>query len=142
MKQKQSKNKRYIKGADFERRVLHFFEDRGFIIARSAGSKGKFDLIGHDGLCVWNIQCKKGASKMAAYTLMEKLKAEILEKFSVITIPIVVAVVYDFVNNSPQASASVIAPNVSKAVKYPEDAIQDLKTIENTPVADSVKIGL
>jgi len=35
----------YRKGARFERRVKRYLEERGYFVVRSAGSKGKFDLI-------------------------------------------------------------------------------------------------
>jgi len=51
---------RYQQGANFERRVKKFFENLGFFVVRSAGSKSPADLV-----CVKHgevalVQCKYG----------------------------------------------------------------------------------
>jgi Holliday junction resolvase len=49
---------RYNSGANFERKVKKQFEDIGWYCTRSAGSKGKIDIICQKKGYITNIQCK------------------------------------------------------------------------------------
>ena len=50
--------KRYVKGANFERQVKKDLEAVGYFVIRSAGSKGKIDLVAFKSNDVRLIQCK------------------------------------------------------------------------------------
>ena len=50
--------KRYVKGANFERQVKKDLEAAGYFVVRSAGSKGKIDLVAMRTNDVRLIQCK------------------------------------------------------------------------------------
>jgi len=50
---------RYKRGADFERRVKLKLEAAGWLCIRSAGSKGKIDLVAFDAGVPAFIQCKR-----------------------------------------------------------------------------------
>jgi len=49
---------RYIRGRRFEHRVKRLLEERGYIVVRSAGSKGPFDLVALRFGEILLIQCK------------------------------------------------------------------------------------
>jgi len=51
-------NRNYVKGYQFERRVRSYFENKGFFVIRSAGSKGIFDIIAINKKHVVGVQCK------------------------------------------------------------------------------------
>jgi Holliday junction resolvase len=54
----------YVKGRRFENYVREKLEKRGFIVVRSAGSKGLFDLVALRRGEVLLIQCKWRKSRM------------------------------------------------------------------------------
>jgi len=72
-------NKNYNRGRNFEHRVKKFFEELGFFVVRSAGSKGAADLVvikqDCSGLCcrVGLVQCKYGCGYINKAEL-ERLK--------------------------------------------------------------------
>lgn len=49
---------RYKRGAAFERRIQHWLEGKGYLVIRSAGSHGIFDLIAISDYEVFGIQLK------------------------------------------------------------------------------------
>jgi Holliday junction resolvase len=57
-------NKRYVRGRSFEYYVKKAYEEKGFLVVRSAGSRGRIDLvaISKEGK-VYMIQCKIGSLK-------------------------------------------------------------------------------
>jgi Holliday junction resolvase len=60
LKKKIRTSTRYRIGADFERLVKSRFEDAGYVVIRSAGSKSKIDLVAlKNGVVPIFIQCKK-----------------------------------------------------------------------------------
>lgn len=66
MRKKKTREKwnrtRYQQGADFERWVRSILEDEGYLVMRSAGSKGPFDLIAlRDEWCIL-IQCTRSGN--------------------------------------------------------------------------------
>jgi len=73
-------NKNYNRGRRFEYRVKKFFEDLGFYVVRSAGSKGLADLViiknGESRL----VQCKYGCGFISKkeYEDLERLCNELL----------------------------------------------------------------
>lgn len=79
-------NKNYTRGRRFEYRVKKFFEDLGFYVVRSAGSKGVADLVvvkrDCSGMCcrVGLVQCKYGCGYINKEELrrLEKLCNELL----------------------------------------------------------------
>jgi holliday junction resolvase len=48
----------YQRGVTFERMVRHDLEEMGFEVIRSAGSKGKVDLVAFRPGCMVFVQCK------------------------------------------------------------------------------------
>jgi len=58
----------YRRGADFERTLKKFLEDLGYYVVRSAGSKGKVDLVAFNLAQTWFIQCKLTGKITAAET--------------------------------------------------------------------------
>lgn len=50
---------KYSQGANFERKVKKELEALGWFVVRSAGSKGKADLVAFSGYEYLLIQCKK-----------------------------------------------------------------------------------
>ena len=81
--------KRYVKGANFERQVKKDLESSGYFVIRSAGSKGKIDLVAFKSNDVRLIQCKTNGviSKSDRQILRDmskdlKIKTYIYEKDS------------------------------------------------------------
>lgn len=68
----------YVKGANFEREVIKYLEKKGMYCIRSAGSKGKVDVIAfknhYSDTLVYMIQCKYGNASMS-----KKDKIELIE---------------------------------------------------------------
>lgn len=58
-------NLHYNAGVTFERRIKRMLEARGWFVARSAGSKGKADLIAIQAGVVLLIQCKRDFRDLA-----------------------------------------------------------------------------
>ena len=58
LKREASASRSYVKGRQFEWRVRDHYKDAGYVVARSAHSRGPFDLvaIGQHEVCL--IQCK------------------------------------------------------------------------------------
>lgn len=55
-------NRKYNKGANFERTIKKFLENTGHFVVRSAGSKGPVDLVSIDKMgAVTLIQCETSA---------------------------------------------------------------------------------
>lgn len=50
--------KNYIKGAAFENTVKHYLEDLGYLVTRSAKSRGAWDLMSWNGEECMLVQCK------------------------------------------------------------------------------------
>jgi len=71
------------KGTRFERRVKNYLLKKGYLVARSAGSLGIFDLIAipPGGECVYGIQCK--VSGRLSKTEREKMK-EAAERYKIV----------------------------------------------------------
>jgi Holliday junction resolvase len=59
-------NKKYVKGATFERTIKHFLKSKKYECIRSAGSKGKIDLIAWKGEQGFIIQAKDTHLSMGA----------------------------------------------------------------------------
>jgi hypothetical protein len=114
MKTRPTRNKQYVKGANFERAVRKYFEEHNFRISRAAGSHGMFDLQGHDDSSTWDIQCKYGSTEVAATRLVEKLKNTLIEQYPMLRIPLVVAVMYAWRNKQPVGVHRILLPNVEK----------------------------
>ena len=51
-------NRRYKKGRDFEYKIKHSLERRGYRCLRSAGSHGEYDLVAYKDNTFLFIQCK------------------------------------------------------------------------------------
>jgi hypothetical protein len=70
-------NRNYDAGVRFERERLHDYESRGFVVSRSAGSHGAFDLwaIQPHGDTLYVIQCKVVKTRGEAEALAKKWKA-------------------------------------------------------------------
>lgn len=49
---------RYKRGTAFERRIQHWLEGKGYLVIRSAGSHGIFDLIAISSSKIFGIQLK------------------------------------------------------------------------------------
>jgi hypothetical protein len=58
---------RYESGAAFERTIKRAFEANGFTCIRSAGSKGKVDLIAFNSNEMFAIQCKRETNRKHSY---------------------------------------------------------------------------
>jgi hypothetical protein len=54
------------KGAKLENRVKHYFQGQGYLVIRSAASKGVADLVALSPDTCLVIQCKAGKSKITA----------------------------------------------------------------------------
>jgi len=71
-------NKFYIKGRNFEYKVKKFFEEKGFKVFRSAGSKTLIDLIAINKEKIYLIQCKNSYLNLnQAENLLKKMKFEV-----------------------------------------------------------------
>jgi Holliday junction resolvase len=68
-------SKSYVKGRRFEHYVKDKLEARGWIVARSAGSKGPFDLLAVKNGKILLIQCKWRRSMVAKNLIDVALKA-------------------------------------------------------------------
>ncbi len=75
-------NRNYKNGSDFERKVVKFFESKGYLAARSAGSHGMVDVIaipkfvaGSHGDMPVLVQCKK-TGKISKSDLEDLKKAD------------------------------------------------------------------
>jgi Holliday junction resolvase len=79
---------KYRKGADFERKLVKEAREKGFIAARTAGSKSKIDCfeIDYPGKLIRFIQAKKGKSRMTKQEIIdfEGMSDEYMVKFEVI----------------------------------------------------------
>ena len=81
-------NKNYISGRNFEYKVRDYLTSKGYLVIRSAGSKGVADLVAirkvHSRPNVYHrpilIQCKHGHSGFIGY---EKVLRDILVKYDV-----------------------------------------------------------
>jgi hypothetical protein len=111
---KSKTNRNYINGANFERLVRKYFEEQNFTISRSAGSHGKFDLQGHDDSGVWDIQCKYGMNDAGANRLADELKDELLEKYPLLRLPVVVSVMYAVKDKKPVGVYRILVPQVEE----------------------------
>lgn len=58
MRENSMANKRYVSGRNFEYRVQRILEKGGWLVLRSAGSHGVFDLIAVNGYITVGVQCK------------------------------------------------------------------------------------
>lgn len=67
-------NRRYEKGARFERRVVNYLKADGFNAARTAGSKSPVDVVGWGNNEVYFIQCKAYVSGKPTKKDFEKLR--------------------------------------------------------------------
>ncbi len=123
-------NKKYVKGANYERKVKTYFEEHNFRISRAAGSHGIFDLQGHDDGAVWDIQCKAGMTETAAIKLVERLKEKLLEQYPALRIPVVVAVMYGWKNQRPVGVHRILLPNITKVSDEGSESVKqdDLST--------------
>jgi hypothetical protein len=106
----QAKNKNYEVGAAFERRVVRYFEDQGFVAIRSAGSHKKFDVIAFNGLTVYAVQCKWNGMEAKAIQLADKLAAETKEQFEEVAYPLVLVVAYDLKDGKLFGPARMLMP--------------------------------
>ncbi len=120
----ESTNRNYIKGASYERKVKKYFEEHNYSISRSAGSHGVFDLQGHDDSAAWDIQCKAEMSKKEALTLVDKLADDMLEKYPLLRIPVVVAVMFDWQNKMPVGVHRILLPNIEKVESENAESIK------------------
>jgi hypothetical protein len=117
-------NRNYIKGASYERKVKRYFEEHNYSISRSAGSHGIFDLQGHDDSATWDIQCKAGMSKKEALALVDKLADDMLEKYPLLRIPVVVAVMFGWQNKMPVGVHRILLPNVEKVEDESSESVK------------------
>lgn len=117
-------NKKYVKGANYERKVKAYFEEHNFRISRAAGSHGIFDLQGHDDSAVWDIQCKAGMTEVAAVKLVERLKEDLLEQYPALRIPVVVAVMYGWKNKQPVGVHRILVPNIEKVTNEGSEIVK------------------
>lgn len=75
---KKSKNKNYIRGRNFEYKCKKLLESQGYLVFRSAGSKGVADLICiKDGLPLL-VQCKTSVTNK---TLNSHISKSEIDKF-------------------------------------------------------------
>jgi Holliday junction resolvase len=80
-------NKNYVKGANFERQVKKYYEERGYLVFRTAGSHSPADLIAFPPLGnikEWQpilIQCK--ATDKVRLNELEELKQVALKYYLV-----------------------------------------------------------
>jgi len=75
-------NKYYVSGANFERRLKKYFENKDYYVARTAGSHGPFDLIAihHELNDILLIQCKIRPPLKAEYDKLRTAQAEFKNK--------------------------------------------------------------
>ena len=106
----QQKNKNYDNGANFERRIVKYFQAMNFIASRSAGSHGLFDVTAFDGQTLWVIQGKLGASERAMSELADELALGLKEKFKKIAYPIVVVVANGIKKGQLQGAQRLLYP--------------------------------
>jgi len=66
----------YRKGANFERKVKRLFEEKGFTVVRSAGSKSETDIFVKE--LNLSVQCK-ALKTFSGYRLMEKSDALVVK---------------------------------------------------------------
>lgn len=84
-------NKAYIAGRNFEYKIKKLLEERGYVVLRTAGSHGPFDLVAIDSQhkTILLIQCK-------AYTSTQ-LKSQLLRE-SVVTVKEILLSKQDYKN--------------------------------------------
>jgi len=76
-------NKKYIKGARFERQICKLARDNGHIAVRSAGSKGKVDslIIDTKQKRIYFIQAKKRKKKKKSEKEYENVAGLLFDEF-------------------------------------------------------------
>lgn len=82
------RRQRYIKGARFENEARKILEEAGWLVMRSAGSKGSFDLAAFGGRGTRLIQVKsknataeeRRALELVAVTLPRSITVELWER--------------------------------------------------------------
>jgi hypothetical protein len=72
-------NRNYISGRAYEYKVKRHWESQGYVVLRSAGSRGPFDLVALPGpklrqKKVVAIQCKRGKTEASALRLINDFK--------------------------------------------------------------------
>jgi Holliday junction resolvase len=65
-------NNRYIKGRAAEYQIIHRLMDEGWLVFRTAGSHGMFDIIALDSENIRLIQVKAVAGRGAGYSKKEE----------------------------------------------------------------------
>ena len=110
MKNQQQKNRNYERGANFERRVVKYFESLGYVAIRSAGSHKKFDVIAFNGLTVWAVQCKWNSTEARTIPLADKLAEETKAQFAEVAYPMVLVVAYDLKGDKLLGPARMLLP--------------------------------
>ncbi len=105
-------NKNYREGAQFEREIRKYFEAKGFIAARSAGSHGLFDIWATDGSQLWLVQAKKNGNKKYAEKVMASIMETLRSTFPIIGIPIALFVATDLKDGKLLGHAKMLLPTV------------------------------
>lgn len=99
-----------MRGANFERRVVKYFEDQGFYAFRSAGSHKSFDVVAFNGLTVYAVQCKWGGTAAEAEKLVNTLVIKAQGDFEEIAYPIVLVVAHDLKKGKLVGPARMLLP--------------------------------
>ncbi len=68
-------NRNYLKGRSFEQKTAKWYREQGYLVLRSAGSKGLFDLVAVNSEHIMLIQCKVVDSMKKAAQLSKAFKA-------------------------------------------------------------------
>lgn len=68
------KQTNYVRGVAIERKLKKLLESHGWLVFRSAGSHGAFDLIAQRADGIRNIQCKRVKHKTEMEPLLRELR--------------------------------------------------------------------
>jgi HJR/Mrr/RecB family endonuclease len=79
-------NKNYLNGRKFEYKIRDYFESKGYVVIRSAGSHTPIDLVAFDRFGVCFIQCKHKKIRLPEIQDFIKLSKKYVEyNFYVVT---------------------------------------------------------
>jgi len=101
-------NANYIRGAALERKIKKFYEEKGCLASRSAGSHGMIDVWATDFKTLFLVQCKIGATNSAALSLLKELIDACNSLCPSPSIPVALSIVQGFKDDKPIVLASKV----------------------------------
>lgn len=103
-------NLNYKRGANLERKVKAYFEERGYKASRSAGSHGTYDVWATNFRSLALVQCKDNMARKEAQKILDNMIEEIRKEIPIVLIPTILYVVWGVAKDKLEGIGTVLLP--------------------------------